>query len=388
MSLFALTTLLLNQQPTFELNTEMARVFKGLVEIAQPSNIGTIRSALSGPGPLGASWERANGGRMWGFGTGMSLVHFTDRSDFRSFSTAFPKSAGSTRADGDLRNEALQVIDLIGYWGETRSTQLRRDGANGATVTVRAHFGDMAGTHDATVTFAASSLALKSVFMWDRLDYTRFRNATRVSRDSAKQAAIAAYDSFAPFPVAQVGTVRPYFGIPASAEIRPPAWHEMTPQLLDLCRQYVALPLYYIDFFNVVGAPNHFGGTNQTVVIDAMSGRAIVLYPNSTRANGPPVTKRIPFGSRLEVSLPTGETGAIRKVEAGDVAGQPMGIGVNGLRVQARFDSNRGVLFLPDGRDWRAYQPDQNLDAALRQPAKGRKPFGGGPYQSYRPGIG
>ncbi len=361
------------------LYSEMKRAFKGLVEISAPSTLPQIRAALQSP--LTPSHQETLGRSWFRIGAGWADVIYTERGDFRGYACMKVPHELRLRSDLDLRNEALQVVDLVGFWGETCSTQLSRQGALGAKVTVSAHFGDMTSTHGARIEFAPGSLALEAVFMWDRLDYARFRNAPRAPRTAALQAAIEAYESFAPYPVAQVGAVRPFFGIPASAELRPPTWHEMNEETLALCRQYVALPLYYVDFTNVSGSPSSTG-ESQTVVIDARTGKAIVLYPFSGRGGTTAHLKAPPLPKSIVVGLSSGVGRTLSQVASKDVSGKPVCLGSGLYRYMARYDARRHLLFLPEAEAWSAYRvPETDIvfqaELELWRPA--RKPFGGGP---------
>jgi hypothetical protein len=346
---------------------EIQRVFRELVELSKPTNLEKIRIEMA-KGVLPT--EDAENG-FWSVGSAMTLIVYTNRGDFRGYSCYHVPRDVKLRSDEDLIAETKTVLKTIGFWGDSVSYSVERTEGADTQVSAYPAFRDMACLNNASVTFDSRSGALKRVFVWDRLDYQKYVDAPRVTPDQALDAAMMAYGGFHPFSAAEVGKPKLYFGIPASAELYDPQYHEISAEQMREFRNYVAMPLYYINIENAGDV--HGYGESQCVVVDAISGRPIVIYPIGKRSI--PDKKFVPWkvGDKVAVSSKSGKSlGFAVRGKPLPVAGVPVWIKVGGKLVDARYDKKSKQLWI--GGDG-AFTPGSALAKYLDQSAAPRKSF-------------
>ncbi|MEQ1822848.1 MAG: hypothetical protein ABL949_10070 [Fimbriimonadaceae bacterium] len=349
---------------------EMKHIFRSLVEISRPSNLEKIRQDLAGSTSLLA---RSSDGTMQ-FGSGFAMVNYTARGHFRGYACMLiPRDRRPERPNDDLIAEAKQVMQLLNIWGDTVKYSIAV-GPSWNTVTASPFVGPLQCLNDATVRFDARSGALEEITMWDRLDYTRFGRAPRVSDQAALAGAWAAYEGFHPYRITEVGEVRRYIGIPASAELRPPAYHEISEAEFANFRNLTALPLYYFDFVNAEAGPTQYG-SQQTVVVNALTGRAIVIYPSDQRGNAA-TQKRFQLPKSVYVGLRgTSKTWKVVASKGTKPTSTAVWIKLGKSYLDARYASREKLLYLPCGGGYTAYSVTASLAKQLIKATNTRKPF-------------
>jgi hypothetical protein len=374
--IIALCAIATHQPPPEALRLEMIRVMSELLKISRPREWEAIGGSLPNKQVHAEDGTRPDR-NWWTLYAKRCYVRFTDRREFRGFGTLGVSEVPNHRTDEELKAEALQVVRTIGFWGDRNEVRLERSSDGSARAYVDAFWGEMRATHNASIDFARHSLAMEHVFMWDRLDYTRFRYAPRVTKAAAVNAARSAYLSFSPFAIAEIGEARPFFGIPAMAETSPPEYHEISEGEFALFRDYVALPLYYVTIKNL-GEYHPIAGLSVTVVVNAITGRAIVLYTEHPRSSDLHLRRRAAplVDGEIRVDSPKGVASFVKETK--QATGTWVSLKVGKYEYAARFDRASKTLFLPDQDGFRAYSADASLARHLVK-VHARSPFAGGP---------
>lgn len=347
---------------------EMRRVFRTLVELSKPTNLERIRADMA----KGIAPFRDERGGSWTVGAGMASVLYMPRGDFRGYSCLHvPTDVKAPRRDEELISETKIALEAIGFWGDRVEYSVERRVGIETVVIAQPFVRDMECLNGASAEFHEKSGAFSGIFVWDRLEYQKYVDAPRVTPDQALDAAMMAYGGFHPFSTAEVGKPKLYFGIPASAELYDPQYHEISAEQMREFRNYVAMPLFYINIDNAGDV--HGYGESQCVVVDAISGRPIVIYPIGRRSI--PDKKFVPWkvGDKVAVSSKSGKSlGLAMRGKPLPVAGVPVWIKVGGKLVDARYDKKSKQLWI--GGDG-AFTPGSSLAKYLDQSAAPRKSF-------------
>jgi hypothetical protein len=346
---------------------EMRSAFRALVEISKPTDLEKIRAEMS----AGLTPIREEPDGFWTVWAGMTHVRYTRRGDFRGYHCwKVPMEIKPPRSDQQLIAETKTALAAIGFWGDDVKYVVERTPGLDTRVSAQPFIRGMKCLNDAVVEFHEKSGALKDVFVWDRLDYQKYVNAPRITASQALDAAMAAYGGFHPYTAADVGKPTLYFGIPAQAERFDPDFHEIPETQMSEFRNYVAMPLYYIDFVNA-GDLGGFGEL-QCVVVDAISGRPIVIYPISYRSNDRKLTAW-KVGDKVAISSKSGKSlGFATRGKPLPVAGVPVWIKIGGKLVDARYERKSKRLWI--GGDG-AFNPGPELAKHLEQSAAPRRSF-------------
>ncbi len=373
----ALIPLMISAQGLSEAKVqEMRQVFESLALISQSTMLERILSDLRSPESRPVQGLPSIG--SWRLHAGLSSVSYTRRGDFRGYNaTHLPLAQRAPRTDAEMTDEARVVLSKIRHWNFPITYTVKQDGLD-PRVLVRPMIDGTKSNHGGTVTFDRKSGYLKSVILLDRLDYEKYRYASRVTSEVARESAIAAYSRYAPFTLAEIGGPNLWFGAPMAIQRSDPQLHEISPAELSEFRDYVAMPLYYVHFRNV-GEPNGIAG--QTVIVNAMTGRALVLNLESFRSSSTGSSGGAPPRWKADASYAFKDAkgrqlGTAKRGEAGIAQGDIVTLVADGKVLSMRYDRSTNRLYLSEAGKDVIYQPDEPLQKHLASLPKPAKKFG------------
>lgn len=266
----------ISQEPTGEMTAEMKRVMSGLVLLSQFPRVASILSEIQSEVKLPRIESQRSG--RWILRSGGTTVAYTVRGEFFSYNAGpnVPNSPVQIRSDESLIADVRSALAEIRHWDSEVGYEfvVRRESGRGPEVHSIPIIGGMQCNHGGYFTFDEQSQYLKSVRLWDRLDYSKYRGAQQITPAEATVAAIGAYARFRPFSVVEVKGPALMFGAPMMSQQNPPTHHEMTTAELDDLRNYVAFPMYVFYFDNEGDAR---ADMRQVVYVNAATGRAMII---------------------------------------------------------------------------------------------------------------
>lgn len=373
----ALVPLLLTSQGLSEGKIqEMRQVLEALAKLSQSTMLDRILSDLRSPEnrPLQDGLNK----EFWALWAGMSRVSYTARGGFRGYSAqGVPTAARPTRTDEDLIDEAGIAVGAIRHWDYPTAFTVKRDGLD-LRVLVRPVIDGVKGNHGGTITFDRHSGLLKNIILFDRLDYAKYRSANRVTPEAARESAITAYARYMPFTATEIGGPNLWFGAPLGIQRSDPHLHEISPEEMAEFRNFVAMPLYYVHFRNV-GEPSGVAG--QTVIVNAMTGRALVLNLESFRSNTTGLAVSTPPRWKAATSYAFQDAkgkqvGTAKRGATGTAQGDVITLASDGKVLSMRYDRGAKRLYLTEAGKAVIYTPDAALQKHLASLPKPGKKFG------------
>lgn len=363
------------QEPAIEVTLEMKRVMSTLVRLSQLPRQASILSEIQSETKLPRVESQRSG--RWILRHGGTTVAYTVRGEFFSYiaGPSLPTSPAQTRSDESLVADVKAALSEIRHWGSEVEYDfvVRRENGRGPEVNAIPLIGGMQCNHGGYFTFDAQSQFLKSVRLWDRLDYSRYRNAERITQEEATAVAISAYTRFNPFSVVEIKGPALMFGAPMLSQQSPPTHHEMTTAELDELRSYVAFPMYVFYFDNEGDAR---ADMRQVVYVNAASGRAMIIEQESGRSY---VRQQLTWTGPVVYSFQDSRGEAIGSARRGQEAaqsGMPVVLRMGERYVGLTYDRDSKTLFLKESKGVFAYHPDKLLQKHLASLPKPGKKFG------------
>lgn len=225
-------------------------------------------------------------------------------------------------------------------------------------------------TNVASFRFDRQNRSLASMRIDERLDHSVFGRSAIQSRAECRLSAIEAYSSFHPYMTAQVtceGVLQ--LGV---LDMTPRAGmaQEVPTATAYAWEQHKSTP-YYIFQLRPTVRPAGGWGDQQNVYVDARNARVLMIEAALVLGGGP---RAKPGSLKHAMTLKTGGIEGNVKQASGEASGLPLLVEGSERVFRARYDADRGLVFLPWSDKWVAYRPDPGLAKAMAASVKQRRP--------------
>lgn len=214
--------------------------------------------------------------------------------------------------------------------------------------------------------YDSASGALVSFRIEPFLDHSRFRNHSVITSTQAEIAAVSNYGAWRPFPLAYPSCPPILYSGCLSIGSGGISQSWANQETVSLWREGVATPYWLFQFESTTLEGRK--GSIQRVYVDAITGTTLGIDQFLVLASG---SQRAPikFGEKLAARA-SSKSGWLRRSQAESSSGLPIVLQVREALVRGRFDKDRGLVFLPEGKSWVTYKPDKVLRAVLSKSSR------------------